>query len=127
VLGEIMSNKLVIDDTAVLVHLYGEVDGLDLMQVHNNPAFVDNMRKLGCVIYDYSGATDVRLSKEEIDSFARLAFFESRIIEKVTLIIIPQDPSNKERTQHYMQAVSPSGWTVLVFDTLKQAQASLPT
>jgi hypothetical protein len=122
-----MSNKLVIDNDAVLVHLFGEVDGLDLMQVHNKSDFVDHVRTLGCVIYDYSGATQVSLSQVEIESFAKLAFFESRIKENVTLIIIPQDPNNKERVQQYMQAVSPSGWTIMVFDTPKQALASLPT
>lgn len=116
-----------INNAAVLVHLYAEVDGLDLMQVHNSPGFVDHIRTLGCVIYDYSGATQVTLSQTEIESFAKLAFFESRIKENVTLMIIPQDPNNKARVQQYMQAVSPSGWSILVFDTLKQALASLPT
>ncbi|MCC2617376.1 hypothetical protein LJ739_14080 [Aestuariibacter halophilus] len=107
----------------VLVQLTAKVHTLDLLEVHNEAAFLDGVEASGRIIYDYSGAQSIQIDEEGVKQLAGLAAVISNLQDNVHIVIVPQDPANKTRALLYQQRVSASGWQVDIVDDLAQAFA----
>jgi hypothetical protein len=118
-----MSYEIVMHDQATQLRFLGDVYAIDLIELHQDPRFVENLSDHRTLIYDYSFADRICFQAEDVDSFALLANVESNFISDVHIIIVPFDPNNKTRINRYLEVVHAEGWKVSVADTFTQALA----
>jgi hypothetical protein len=107
-----MSYSVVIEDVHVYVKYSGIVDCLDIVQMTADEDYIDNLRRLQKVIYDFSLCDEVSLGGEDMQEIALMSNMESNFTEKVIMVIIPKTPEGYDRVATFSQAVKSADWSV---------------
>jgi hypothetical protein len=112
-----MANEFYLNNSIVYVRLFDMVDGYDLMSVHANEKFMDLIRTYEKVIYDYSDATRINFTLQEVKSFAKLASLEAKLTDNFVIGIISNNAEHKKMIEIYQSNASQSGARVLIIDS----------
>ncbi|MEW9797737.1 hypothetical protein [Alteromonas sp. CYL-A6] len=107
-------------NTVVVVRLYGDIDGYDVMAVHRDEAFLDAVRRTGQVLYDYSGADHIRLTEADVVAFAKLAVIEAALTDSFTVGVIPQGDAQLPGVRHYQKLATDAGVCVHISESVAE-------
>lgn len=116
-----MSYRITVKDNLLHLQYIGYVNGLQVMQVINDPGFLPNLKKVDRAIFDFSNTDEVDLSFEEVKSFGTLGMVESNFIESLHIIIILSSEAGRARAQHYVDATGTGKWKFDLVLTMQEA------
>ncbi|WP_156896249.1 hypothetical protein [Aestuariibacter salexigens] len=98
----------------------GDIDGLDLMNIHSDAEFVRKVRECKRLVYDYRGAERIELTLEDAEALAKLAGLESSITDDLIIGIITKDDAHLKGSQIYQRLANQAGANVIIIDDLDQ-------
>ena len=107
-----MAYKVKYKNDVVVISFHEHVDGLDVAQLHRDPAFIEGLRQFDKILYDYSPALSLSMAPDDVRAFARLAHIEAQFTPHMHLILIPQNTDYLERAEQYRDMVMSLGWRV---------------
>jgi hypothetical protein len=116
-----MSYQIHLRSNVVYVEFQDETDPYDIISLMKDPIFLPNVIKLGKLIYDFSGADDVSLDTGEVQQFAVVAKAESIFVERLHIVIVLNNPANRDRAEVYKQTLVNTPWQIDIVDALPEA------
>lgn len=114
-----MAVEYSLNNGVVHIRLYDEVDGFDVMNVHNREEFMHDVRRYKKVLYDYSGATDITFTLEDAKAFAKLAAVESSITKDLVIAVLPKDEAHAKAARVYQQNANQGGARVIIIQDIQ--------
>ncbi|MCV2884626.1 hypothetical protein OE749_07955 [Aestuariibacter sp. AA17] len=108
----------------VAIQYSGVVDAADVIASVKTDEFMNGLESLHKVIFDYSNASEVNFSHENIAEFAVLGRILGSINDNVHAVCIPS-LSNKrtDRARLYQEQASTDSWHVHIVESREEAEA----
>ncbi len=116
-----MSYHISLLNNIVCVRFCGSVDGLQLVQLMNDEAFLPQLDKYGKAIFDYSHTDDVSLDYDETKSFATLGKIHANFIEQLHIVIALSGPDGFDRADFYRKNIASPNWQIDIVENFEQA------
>ena len=125
VLGAAMSCSVIIENDHVYVKFSGLVDGLDMVRLTANQEYIDNMRRLQNVIYDFRLSEEVSLGEADLKEIVLMSNLESNFTEKANIVIIPKTIEGHALIAAYGQAIKSPEWNVQAAQNYEEALSKI--
>jgi hypothetical protein len=116
-----VSYQIEIIQDIVWVKYLGLVDGLDIIEHYQDPLYVDNIRRYGKVIYDYTQTTDSNITQDEIREFSVLAKIESPYHDRILGVVIPRTEKGRELAGVYIKLLANYNWHLSIANNFAEA------
>lgn len=125
VLGAAMSCSVIIENDHIYVKFSGVVDGLDMVRLTANQEYIDNMRRLQNVIYDFRLSEEVSLGEADLKEIVLMSNLESNFTEKANIVIIPKTIEGHALIAAYGQAIKSPEWNVQAAQNYEEALSKI--
>lgn len=124
-LGVAMSFSVSIEDDHVYVKFSGVVDGLDMVRLTADQEYIDNMRRMQNVIYDFRLSEEVSLGEADLKEIVLMSNLESNFTEKANIVIIPKTIEGHALIAAYGLAIKTPEWNVQAAQNYEEALSKI--
>lgn len=107
-------------DKWVHVKFTGRVDAYDVILQNQQDDFLDALAEKTGVVFDYSQATHIALSKDDIRGFSTLGNVQANLLGALRVVILTQEAGTRD-AQSYKEGVRAADWHVLVTTSMDEA------
>ncbi|MBU3002969.1 hypothetical protein [Paraglaciecola arctica] len=120
-----MSFSVSIEDDHVYVKFSGVVDGLDMVRLTADQEYIDNMRRMQNVIYDFRLSEEVSLGEADLKEIVLMSNLESNFTEKANIVIIPKTIEGHALIAAYGLAIKTPEWNVQAAQNYEEALSKI--
>jgi hypothetical protein len=118
-----MAYKIEVNPEYVHVMFTGEVDMLDMVTLLSVDEFIENIRSLKRVIYDYTLCVSSAVLSDDMQELSFLSNIESNITEEYFAVCVPIDETARERFSIFKSMIKSDKWVLELADNTAEAIA----
>jgi hypothetical protein len=107
-----VSYNISISDGHIYVKYSGKVDGLVIVQLTGDSAFISEFRRLQKVIHDFSMVDEVNIPFDQMRDISVLSKMEANFTEKLIGVVIPRGEEGYERVNLLKEFIKNPNWKI---------------